>query len=56
MVRSQIIDLIRDLQMRSGLTALSITHDLNLVRSLAHHVVMMNRGKVAESGETEVIF
>jgi peptide/nickel transport system ATP-binding protein len=55
-VRAQIIDLIRDLQVRVGLTALFITHDLNSVRSLAHHVVVMNRGKMVESGETEVIF
>lgn len=55
-VRAQIIDLIRDLQARVGLTALFITHDLNSVRSLAHHVVVMNRGRVVESGETEVIF
>jgi peptide/nickel transport system ATP-binding protein len=55
-VRAQIIDLIRDLQMRAGLTALFITHDLNSVRSLAHHVVVMNRGLVVESGETEAIF
>ncbi len=55
-VRAQIIDLIRELQARVGLTALFITHDLNSVRSLAHHVVVMNRGKVVESGETETIF
>ena len=55
-VRAQIIDLIRDLQVRVGLTALFITHDLNSVRSLAHHVVVMNRGRVVESGETEAIF
>jgi len=55
-VRAQIIELIRDLQVRVGLTALFITHDLNSVRSLAHHVVVMNRGRVVESGETELIF
>jgi ABC-type glutathione transport system ATPase component len=55
-VRAQIIELIRDLQLRAGLTALVITHDLNSVRSLAHHVVVMNRGRVVECAETEVIF
>jgi peptide/nickel transport system ATP-binding protein len=43
-VRAQIIELIRDLQVRAGLTALFITHDLNSVRSLVHHVVVMHRG------------
>jgi len=55
-VRAQIIDLIRELQAREGLAALFITHDLNSVRSLAHHVVVMNRGRVVEAGETEQIF
>lgn len=54
-VRAQIIELIRDLQAGAGLTALLITHDLNSVRSLAHHVIVMNRGKVVESGETEMV-
>jgi peptide/nickel transport system ATP-binding protein len=55
-VRAQIIDLIRDLQTRVGMTALFITHDLNSVRSLAHHVAVMYRGRVIEHGETELIF
>ena len=55
-IRSQIIDLIRDLQMRTGQTALFITHDLNSVRSLAHRVAVMNLGLIVEHGDTETIF
>ena len=55
-IRSQIIELIRDLQMRTGLTALFITHDLNSVRSLAHRVAVMNLGLIVEHGDTEAIF
>lgn len=55
-VRAQIIDLIRDLQKRMGLSALFITHDLNSVRSLAHDVAVMNRGKIVETGATEALF
>lgn len=55
-VRGQIIDLVRDLQQRIGLTVLFITHDLNSVRSLAHRVAVMQRGKIVEVGETENIF
>ena len=55
-VRAQIIDLIRSLQSRTGLSALFITHDLNSVRSLAHNVVVLNRGRIVERGETEAIF
>lgn len=55
-VRAQIIDLVRDLQARIGLSALFITHDLNSVRSLAHFVAVMQHGKLLERGETERIF
>jgi peptide/nickel transport system ATP-binding protein len=55
-VRAQIIDLVRDLQARMGLSALFITHDLNSVRSLAHYVLVMKHGKLVEIGETESIF
>ena len=55
-IRSQIIDLIRDLQIRTGQTALFITHDLNSVRSLAHRVAVMNLGLIVEHGDTETIF
>ncbi len=55
-VRAQIIDLVRDLQKRMGLSALFITHDLNSVRSLAHYVAVMRHGKLIEQGPTEQIF
>ncbi|ANC81575.1 ATP-binding cassette domain-containing protein [Pseudomonas putida] len=55
-VRAQIIDLVRDLQKRMGLSALFITHDLNSVRSLAHYVAVMRHGKIIEQGPTEEIF
>jgi ABC-type glutathione transport system ATPase component len=55
-VRAQIIDLVRKLQREMGLSALFITHDLNSVRSLAHHVAVMRNGKIVERGETERIF
>ena len=55
-VRAQIIDLVRDLQSRMGLSALFITHDLNSVRSLAHDVAVMNRGRSVETGTMEDVF
>ena len=55
-VRAQIIDLIRELQSRMLLTALFITHDLNSVRSLAHHVAVMNKGRIVEQGPVDTIF
>jgi peptide/nickel transport system ATP-binding protein len=55
-VRAQIIDLVRDLQQRMQLSALFITHDLNSVRSLAHDVAVMNRGRIVEAGTMESVF
>jgi peptide/nickel transport system ATP-binding protein len=55
-VRAQIIDLVRDLQARMQLSALFITHDLNSVRSLAHDVAVMNRGRIVETGTMEDVF
>lgn len=55
-VRGQIIDLVRDLQTRMNLSALFITHDLNSVRSLAHDVAVMNRGRIVEAGPMETVF
>ncbi|PZQ46187.1 MAG: ABC transporter ATP-binding protein [Rhodovulum sulfidophilum] len=55
-VRAQIIDLVRDLQSRMRLSALFITHDLNSVRSLAHDVAVMNRGRIVESGPMKSVF
>ncbi len=55
-VRAQIIDLVRDLQARLGMSALFITHDLNSVRSLAHYVLVMQHGKLVEYGHTEDLF
>ncbi|HBW2224511.1 TPA: ABC transporter ATP-binding protein [Klebsiella quasipneumoniae subsp. quasipneumoniae] len=55
-IRAQIIDLVRELQSRMQLTALFITHDLNSVRSLAHQVAVMNRGRIVEQGPVDKIF
>jgi microcin C transport system ATP-binding protein len=55
-VQVQIVELLRDLQVRYGLAYLFISHDLKVVRALSHKVVVMKRGDIVEAGSTEAIF
>jgi microcin C transport system ATP-binding protein len=55
-VQAQIVDLLRDLQKRHGLSYLFISHDLKVVRALASEVVVLRDGKVVEQGPSRQIF
>ena len=55
-VQAQILNLLRDLQARHGLTYLFITHDLGVVQYVAHEVAVMYLGRIVEYGETESVF
>ena len=54
-VQAQIVDLLRDLQARHRLAYLFISHDLKVVRALAHEIVVIKDGRVVESGATEQV-
>jgi microcin C transport system ATP-binding protein len=55
-VQAQIIDLLRALQDRRGLTYLFISHDLKVVKALASEIVVLRDGKVVEQGAANEIF
>lgn len=55
-VQAQIVDLLRDLQARHDLAYLFISHDLKVVRALAHEVLVMRQGRVVEQGSSAQIF
>ncbi|QCP84168.1 ABC transporter ATP-binding protein [Cereibacter sphaeroides] len=55
-VQKQIVDLLRDLQARHGLSYLFISHDLAVVRALADYIVVMKEGRIVEEGQTADIF
>ena len=55
-VQARIIALLRDLRDRHGLAYLFISHDLKVVRALAHRVVVLRQGKVVEQGTADEIF
>jgi len=55
-VQVRIVELLRDLQRKYGLAFLFISHDLKIVRALAHKVIVMKDGDVVESGSGDRIF
>ncbi len=55
-VQVQIVELLRSLQRRYRLGYLFISHDLRVVRALAHRVMVMRRGDVVEAGPSEAVF
>lgn len=55
-VQAQVVELLRDLQKKYGLTYLFISHDLKVVRALAHDVLVMHQGRVVEHGSADAIF
>jgi microcin C transport system ATP-binding protein len=55
-VQAQILKLLMDIQQRSGMAMLFITHDLGIVRRLAQRVCVMTEGELVEQGVTEEIF
>jgi ABC-type glutathione transport system ATPase component len=55
-VQAQVIKVLMTLQERRGLAYIFISHDLPLVRLVAHKVAVMNRGRFVEAGPTEQIY
>ncbi|MGX9416695.1 ABC transporter ATP-binding protein [Vibrio sp. RC27] len=55
-VQAQVLDLLKELQKKYGLTYLFISHDLNVVKSLCHFTIVMKQGVIIEQGETQQLF
>ncbi|AHG40922.1 microcin C ABC transporter ATP-binding protein YejF [Pseudomonas syringae CC1557] len=55
-VQKQVVALLRDLQQKHGLTYLFISHDLAVVKALAHDVIVVKDGKVVERGASHDVF
>ena len=54
-VQAQIVDLLRGLQKNHDLAYLFISHDLKVIRAMAHEILVMRRGRVVEQGSADDI-
>ena len=55
-VQAQIVDLLRELQVKHNLAYLFISHDLKVVRAMADDVIVIKDGKVMEQGPADQVF
>jgi len=55
-IQAQILDLLRELNQRRGLSLILITHDLGVVADVANRVLVMYGGRVVEQGTLDEIF
>jgi len=55
-VQQQVLELLAQLQRRHAMSYLFITHDLGVIRAMAHRVMVMKDGEIVEAGETQALF
>lgn len=55
-VQKQVIQLLRDIQARYGLSYIFISHDLAVVRALSHKLLVLQHGRIVEYGEAARVF
>ena len=54
-IQKQVLQLLQRLQRERGLSYLLITHDVDVIRAMAHEVLVMKDGEMVESGPVEQV-
>jgi microcin C transport system ATP-binding protein len=55
-VQGQIIDLLKSLQAKYGLTMMFISHDLRVIKAISHHIIVMRAGVIVEQNDAATLF
>ena len=55
-IQAQLLNLMKDLQNRLGLSMVLVSHDLGFVRHTSDQVIVLQNGQVVESGQTDTVF
>jgi peptide/nickel transport system ATP-binding protein len=55
-VQAQVLNLLNDLKKEFGFTIIFISHDLSVVRYISNRIMVMNKGKIEESGDADAIY
>ena len=55
-VQAQVLNLLNDLKAAFGFTVVFISHDLSVIRYISDRILVMNKGKIEESGDAETIY
>ena len=55
-VQAQVLNLLNDLKKEFGFTVIFISHDLSVVRYISDRIMVMNKGKIEETGDADTIY
>ncbi|MEK7225745.1 MAG: ABC transporter ATP-binding protein, partial [Bacteroidota bacterium] len=55
-VQAQVLNLLNDLKKEFGFTIIFISHDLSVVRYISNRILVMNKGRIEESGDADSIY